>query len=79
MAGALFYAIYCLEAGFFFTILPWMRLWTLNPLLHANAAVGAVADNPFMRGFVSGIGVIHLLLAAREFVRIMRRREANRQ
>lgn len=75
MAGTLFFAIYCLEAGFFFTILPWTRLWTTNPLLHGNVAIGAMADNPFVRGFVSGIGVLHLLLAAREFLQILRARE----
>ena len=77
MAGPLFYAIYCLEAGFFFTIVPWTRLWTLNPLLHGNVTIGAVADNPFMRGFVSGIGVLHLLLAAREFIRILKMRQTD--
>ena len=79
MAGPLFYAIYCLEAGFFFTIVPWTRLWTLNPLLHGNVAIGAIADNPFMRGFVSGIGVLHLLLAAREFHRILKTRQIDSQ
>lgn len=79
MAGTLFYAIYCLEAGLFFVILPWTRLWTLNPLLHANVTIGALADNPFLRGFISGIGVLHLLLAMREFHRIIKMRQSEPQ
>ena len=73
MAGALFFAIYCLEAGFFFTIVPWTRIWSLNPLLHANETIGMLADNPFVRGFVSGVGVLHLLVAGREFLRVLKK------
>lgn len=78
MSLALFYALYCLEAGMFFTVVPWTRIWTLNPLLHHNLAVAMWADNPFVRGFVSGFGVIHLILGGRELIRISRaRREKN--
>ncbi|HEX2834567.1 MAG TPA: hypothetical protein VHW00_16260 [Thermoanaerobaculia bacterium] len=76
MSLPLFFALYCLEAGLFFTVVPWTRLWTLNPLLHNVAAVGAFVDNPFVRGFVSGIGVVHLLLGVREFVRIAKSRRS---
>lgn len=72
MSLPLFYALYCLEAGLFFTVVPWTRVWTLNSLLHSTAAMAAWADNPFTRGFVSGIGVIHLILGVRELVRIAR-------
>lgn len=73
----LFYALYCLEAGLFFTIVPWTRIWTLNSLLHSSLAVGMWADNPFVRGFVSGIGVLHLILGARELVRLTRSRRGS--
>lgn len=74
MALPLFYAIYCLEAGVFFTIVPWTRLWTVNPLLHTTFAVSVWADNPFVRGFISGIGLIHLVLGARELFALVRKR-----
>ncbi|HEX7828863.1 MAG TPA: hypothetical protein VF787_04375 [Thermoanaerobaculia bacterium] len=76
MSLSLFFALYCLEAGLFFTVVPWTRLWTMNPLLHNVAAIGAVADNPFIRGFVSGVGVVHLILGVREFARIARARRS---
>ena len=77
MSLPLFYALYCLEAGLFFTIVPWTRVWTLNPLLHGNLAVGMWADNPFVRGFVSGFGVIHLIIGIRDMIRLSRERREN--
>jgi hypothetical protein len=70
----LFFALYCLEAGLFFTIVPWTRVWMLNPLLHNNLALAAWADNPFVRGFVSGVGVIHIIIGVNDLVRITRER-----
>lgn len=74
MAIPLFFALYCLEAGLFFTVAPWTRVWTLNPMLHANASVAFLADNPFVRGFISGVGVVHLIVGVRELVRLSRAR-----
>ena len=65
MSVALFFALYCLEAGLFFLVVPWTRLWTLNPLLHSSAAMTLIAANPFVRGFVSGFGLVHLLIGIR--------------
>lgn len=77
MSVALFFALYCLEAGLFFTIVPWTRIWTMNPLLHNNLAVGLWADNPFLRGFISGVGVIHLLIGVKDIIRISKKRRSS--
>ncbi|HKR62404.1 MAG TPA: hypothetical protein VJZ00_01630 [Thermoanaerobaculia bacterium] len=77
MSLPLFFALYCLEAGLFFAVVPWTRIWTLNPLLHATLAIGMWADNPFVRGFVSGFGVVHLLVGMREVVRLTRARRGS--
>lgn len=77
MSLPLFFALYCLEAGLFFTIVPWTRVWTLNPWLHHNLALGFWVDNPFVRGFVSGFGLIHLFIGARELMRILRERRGS--
>lgn len=74
MSLRLFFALYLLEAGIFFTIVPWTRVWMLNPLLHHNMAVAVWVDNPFVRGFVSGFGVIHLLVGVRDIVAVVRER-----
>ena len=70
----LFFALYCIEAGLFFTIAPWTRLWTMNPWLHQNLTIGLWVDNPFVRGFVSGFGLIHILLGMKEIIRLSRAR-----
>ena len=78
MSVTLFFALYCLEAGLFFIVLPWTRLWTLNPLLHSSEAVTLFAGNPFVRGFVSGFGVIHLIIGIRDIIRISQERRQGR-
>ncbi len=74
MSLRLFFALYLLEAGIFFTIVPWTRVWMMNPLLHQNMIVAVWADNPFVRGFVSGFGLIHLLVGVRDIVGMARDR-----
>ena len=76
MSLALFFALYCLEAGLFFTVVPWTRIWTMNSLLHDSTAIALFADNPFVRGFVSGIGLLHLLFGVREIFRLARTRRS---
>jgi hypothetical protein len=72
MSLSLFIALYLLEAGVFFTIVPWTRIWTLNPLLHHHVELAAFADNPFVRGFVSGVGVIHIMIGVRDIMAMRR-------
>ena len=78
MSVPLFFALYCLEAGLFFLIVPWTTIWTLNPLLHGNLSIGMMADNPFVRGFVSGVGLLHLIVGVRDLVRFVRERKGSR-
>ena len=70
----LFFALYCIEAGLFFTVVPWTRLWTMNPWLHQNLTIGLWVDNPFVRGFISGFGIVHILLGVKEIMRLARAR-----
>jgi hypothetical protein len=76
---SLFFALYCLEAGLFFTIVPWTRVWTMNPWLHHNLTLGLWADNPYVRGFISGFGVIHVLLGVKDIVSMSRARRRELQ
>ena len=71
MSLPLFYAVYCIEAGVFFTVVPWTRIWVYHPLLHQSLAVAVWVENPFVRGFVSGIGVVHVMVGIRELMRII--------
>jgi len=78
MSVSLFFALYCLEAGLFFVVVPWTRLWTLNPLLHSSEAMTLLAGNAFVRGFVSGFGVVHLIIGIRDIIRISQERRQGR-
>ena len=78
MSVPLFFALYCLEAGLFFLVVPWTRLWTLNPLLHSHEAITMLAGNPFFRGLVSGFGVVHLIIGIREIIAISQARRQGR-
>ncbi|HVG23267.1 MAG TPA: hypothetical protein VND45_03865 [Thermoanaerobaculia bacterium] len=77
MSLPLFFALYCLEAGLFFAVVPWTSIWTGNAILHSNAWMGMYADNNFVRGFISGIGVLHLILGVRELGRVIRARKGS--
>jgi hypothetical protein len=79
MSVPLFFALYCVEAGLFFTIVPWTMIWTLNPLLHSSIAVGSFTDNPFVRGFISGIGLLHLMIGIHDIILIVRARRSEPQ
>ena len=74
MSLPLFFALYCVEAGVFFILIPWTRFWTFNAFLHNSAQLAILAENPFVRGFVSGIGVIHLIVGVRDLIRMSRDR-----
>ncbi len=74
MSAPLFFAIYCLEAGLFFIVAPWTRMWSVNPILQNHATIAMWAANPFVRGFITGFGVVHLLIGIRDLVALTRRR-----
>jgi hypothetical protein len=76
MAIAILFIIYCLEAGAFFSIVPWTRFWTFHPLLHANPTISLLADNLYLRGLISGFGLAHFIVAIREVASILEQRRA---
>jgi hypothetical protein len=78
MSLALFFALYCLEAGLFFIVVPWTRVWTLSPLWHGHAALALLAANPFVRGFVSGFGVVHLIIGVKDIIAVAQARREER-
>ena len=79
MAAALLFIFYCFEAGVFFTVVPWTRFWSTNPLLHSTALLAAIAQNGYFRGFISGVGIVHLLIGAREIVGLFARGESGKK
>ena len=55
--------VFCLELGLFLVVLPWTPLWEYNYFLLRFPAAAAWLLNDFLRGAVSGLGLIDIGLA----------------
>jgi hypothetical protein len=56
----LFFAACFFEAGLLLIVLPWTVLWDRNSLLSALPWVHAFAQSPYVRGAVSGLGLVNV-------------------
>jgi hypothetical protein len=59
---------YFLEAGLFLILAPWSRFWTERVALPAPASLAPLLASPAFRGFVAGLGILHLGAAARDLL-----------
>ena len=62
------FVLFCLEVGIILTVLPWTRLWTENSLLLGFPAVKAFINNGFVRGLVTGLGLVDIWMGVVEAV-----------
>ncbi len=60
--------LFCLEIGILLTVLPWTKLWTDNSLLMGFPALKQFFSNNFVRGLVSGLGLIDIWMGVAEAV-----------
>lgn len=63
------FVLFCLEIGIILTVLPWTRVWTDNSLLLGYPQVREFAALGFVRGLVSGLGLVDIWLGVSEAVR----------
>ena len=54
----------CFELGVLLMILPWSAFWELNFFLQRYPALLPILLNPFVRGAISGLGLIDIGIAA---------------
>ena len=59
------FVAFCVELGMLLIVLPWTRLWTDNSLLAASPAWHTLAQDNFIRGVVSGLGLVDVWLGIR--------------
>ena len=59
---------YFLEAGLLLVLAPWSRLWSQRVVIPSPAAFQPLLASPSFRGFVAGLGILHLAVAARELL-----------
>ena len=66
------FVIYCLEAGLFLVIAPWTDAWERIVLLLPLAALRLFFAVTWVRGLISGFGLVHLVWAAHDVDLILR-------
>ena len=79
--SSILFIIFCFELGLFLLIYPWTDGWTDN--YFARAVPGSMMtqwhmfwDNRYVRGCVSGIGLVNLWIAIAEVFRLFSRNRA---
>jgi hypothetical protein len=68
--GAVLFATFCLEIGLFLLIFPWTP-WA-DDFARFRPAWSEYFSNPFVRGAISGLGVVNLYVAFVEIIRLRR-------
>jgi hypothetical protein len=63
------FILFCFEIGLFLVFVPWSTLWENNVLLSYSVQLRRFFLNNFVRGAVSGLGVIDVVLGLTELGR----------
>lgn len=66
LLGRLLLVIYYVEAGLLLLVVPWSAFWERNLFVERVSWLGAVGTNHFVRGAISGVGVVCLAAAVVE-------------
>jgi hypothetical protein len=66
---AVAFILFCFEIGLFLVFVPWSDLWDHNVLLAYSFHLRGLLLNNFVRGAVSGLGIIDLVLGVSELGR----------
>ena len=61
-----------LEAGLLLVLIPWSAFWDRNYFAEALPGLRQLITNNFVRGAVSGLGVVNLLAALSELAEMFR-------
>jgi hypothetical protein len=65
-----------IEAGLLLILIPWSAFWDRNYFVESVPTLGALLTNNFVRGAVSGLGVVNLLAALGELADLFGGRSA---
>ena len=71
-AGALVLAIFCMVVGIFLVIYPWTESWRRNYFAALVPQWNGYWDNLYVRGAVSGLGVVNFYISLVEAIRLRR-------
>jgi hypothetical protein len=62
------FVVLCVWVGLILVVLPWTHAWTDNGLLLRNLSLRSIASLNFVRGLVSGLGLINVWMGISEAV-----------
>lgn len=62
----LLFVFYFLEAGAFLMMSPWSTFWPARVVSRAPFALRGLLLSPYFRGFLTGLGVLHVFVAIRD-------------
>jgi hypothetical protein len=62
------FVLVCALIGIMLVILPWTKYWTENTILLHNLSLRELAVNDFVRGAVSGLGLVDVWIGIQEGV-----------
>jgi hypothetical protein len=61
--------MFWLELGLTLILVPWSDIWEANYFLYQYPALSIFLKNPFLRGAISGLGFVNVLLSVGSFRR----------
>ena len=62
------FVVFAIELGMLLAVLPWTEVWTKNQLLVSYPGLRAFLNLSFVRGLVSGVGLIDIWIGVAEAV-----------
>jgi hypothetical protein len=67
--GLVIRVVFYIELGMLLAVLPWTRLWTNNTLVMNFPRLNAILQMNFLRGVVTGVGLVDIWIGIWEAVR----------
>ncbi len=71
-AFAIVYVFFCFEIGVFLVLVPWLEVWNQNYFSSLGPFWYEVWNSPYLRGAVSGLGLIDIWISFAELFRLRR-------
>jgi hypothetical protein len=69
---ALLFIVFCLEVGVVLLVFPWSEYWDNNFFSNTIPVFRNLWDNAYVRGAVSGLGVVNIYISFSELFRLRR-------
>jgi quinol-cytochrome oxidoreductase complex cytochrome b subunit len=72
VVAALIFIVFCMELGMFLVIFPWSEFWDRSFFFSLAPEWRLYWDNAYLRGAVSGLGIVNVYIALVEIFRLRR-------